>query len=561
MKVILSATLFTLSLAISSYANEGAFDETKPLTDEEAAASETYIHQGKVQETYNKMCYDENNVLKEECNQSNESAFKSDSTAAKVEAMMPAVTKVYTMITGLGGQMQYIQKENGSPILKNKEGTISKDESGAYVDKGGNTVSQSDIDKGDYKQQTKDGQDYCAMIPMVTETAATFYQQTKNQQTEQNLTQTEGTQVQQAASFYAMAKVHKDRSKSAKMQMAGWGSTAACYAAMMATSTITANFGSVAKTGGAVLLTSFYGLKSKAHLERAALLEKMAEELPSAGDCNPHTETTCFCNEDSSIATDLLNYQKYCVPQNFHAETADSFVCMTEGMTPDPACDCKNTGTCINAKFASIGAKIGLDPSVMNNPLSGITPLSSGFGTAGVDAITDKNLAFAKKTINENAPTDIPNISLTDKQKSLAKDMAKMGVPKLAVVPIVSAKSSGGLPASLSGGALGSGSASRNSSLNKAMAAVKKASFSSGSSAKTSRSKSSNSFNPYSKYGKKNSNRGAKGVDIINFAQKAQREATINKDTSKPIFDIITNRYKTTAWREFKDNIQESSKK
>jgi len=557
MKSFLLSLLILSSFGQRSLASDGsAFDETVVISAEEEAAAGTYQHQGQIQNKYNSMCYDADGVFKSECDANNESAFKQDSTEQKLEAMMPAVTQAYAAITGMAGQMKYIEKKNGAPILKNDEGVIKADKDGNYSNKAG-PVSKSDIESGDYKKKTKEGADYCSKIPMVTETAAQFYASTMNSQTEQNMQQTEGSQVQQAAAFDAMAKVHKDRAKAATVQMGGWGATSACYAAMMATSTVTASFGTVAKTAGAILLTTFYNLKVKAHKERAAILEEMADEFPNTGDCNPYTEASCFCNEDTSIAMDPANFQKFCVPKDYHSATVDSFVCMTQDMKPDPKCACKNNGTCINANFASVGAQIGLDPSIMNNPLQGISPLSSGFGTSGLDAITDKNLAFAKKALKNHGPKKIPNISLSEKQKKIAKEVAALGIPKLAAVSFAASSGNGSLPSGLSSGAMGSANGKAGSSLRKAMKGVKKAKFASGSTIRGNSSKTKRKgSNPYSRFGKKRGNHGAKGVEILSFAQKAQREAEISKDRSRPIFDMITYRYKATAWREFEGAIK-----
>ena len=445
-------------------------------------------------------------------------------------------------------------------LFRSDNGTIKQNKSGQYVDKNKKVVPQSEVEAGGYKKKTKEGADYCSKIPMVTETAAQFYASTMNNQTEQNMQQTEGSQVQQSAAFDAMAKVHKDRAKAATVQMGGWGATSACYAAMMATKTVAVSIKDPIvplKTAGAILLTTFYNLKVKAHKERAALLEKMADQFPDAGDCNPYTAASCFCNEDTSIMTDPANFQKFCVPKDYHSATVDSFVCMTQDMKPDPKCACKNNGTCVNANFATVGASIGLDPSIMNNPLQGIGPLSTGFGTSGLDSITDKNLAFAKKTLKNKGPKKIPNISLSAKQKKIAKEVAALGVPKIAAVSFAASSGKGSLPSSLSSGAMGSASGAANSSLRKAMSAVKKTKFASGSSLKgNSRRKSSKRSNPFGRFGRKKGNRGAKGVEILSFAQRAQREAEISKDTSRPIFDIITYRYKATAWREFEGTIR-----
>lgn len=537
MKLIVLIFLFSLNIQ----ANDSYFDGTQPMTEQEEAESEIYIHQGMAQEKYQELCANEDGTVKEECINT-ETGFKTGSNMQKLEAMMPMVSQAYSMITGMSSTLDYNQKKNG--VVQTE--TVTKTKKNGEV-------------KTKEKNVTEEGKDYCAMIPMVTDTAANFYQSTMNQQTEANIQNTAGTETQQAASFYAMAKVHKDRAKSAQVQMAGYGSTSACYAALMATNTVSGNFGTYAKTGAALLLTTFYALKQKAHKERAEMLETMAKEFPQAGDCNPHTNTTCFCNEESSIASDPTNYQKYCVPSSFHSAKTDSFVCMTKDMKPDPKCNCKSTGSCINAKFATVGAQIGLDPSVMNNPLSGLSPLSSGFGTGGLQGITDKNTAFAKKTLKDLEKTDIPDISLTPKQKAMAKNLANAGLPKFVAASLAKSNGSGSVPSSLAGGAMGTGSTLSSSPLRKAMASVQKAKFSRGGNAPTAKTKSNSPTSPFSAFGRKSRSSGANKIEILDFAEKAAREAEISKDTSRPIFDIITYRYKASAWREFKDTIRKEA--
>ncbi len=67
-------------------------------------------------------------------------------------------------------------------------------------------------------------------------------------------------------------------------------------------------------------------------------------------------------------------------------------------------------------------------------------------------------------------------------------------------------------------------------------------------------SKSNNKFKNLFK--KRSQNRRTNSIHIEDFATKAQREAEIVKDTSKGIFDIISYRYQSRAWREFSEQIK-----
>lgn len=570
--IIISSFILIQSLAL---ANDSVFDGTQPTTEAEKSQAEDYLHQGKTNAEYNEMCIKDGKVI-DECIDT-ESAFQAGSTWQKIESMMPMVTQAYSLVGGITGQLNYVERKNGSPELTDGKNDISVNKNGQYTmtkdqqntsalakdnslitDSNQNIIlTDEQIKKGEFKEKTEKRADYCGYIPAVIETSSNFYQQMMDKKTEENIGSTQGTQSQQAASFYAMAKVQKDRSKVATVQAAGWGATSACYAALMATNTINGSVGTYAKTAASILLTTFYTLKIKGHKERAEILEAMAKKLPQAGDCNPITATTCFCNENTSQASDPVNFQKYCTPKGFIALSNDSFVCVDKENKVDAACDCKSKGTCISAKFATIGANIGLDSSVMNNPLKGISPLSSGFGVAGLQAITDKNLAFAKKTLKNIA--DVPDMKLTAKQKETAKELSNSGIPKFAAASFASSASTGKLPDSLTGSGYGSANTQDSSRLNKAFTSVSNPKFNSGSTLK-GKSSGSSYKSPFGTFGKKKRTGGANKVEILSFAEQAQREAEITKDTSKPIFDIITYRYKTSAWREFQETIEKESK-
>ena len=59
-------------------------------------------------------------------------------------------------------------------------------------------------------------------------------------------------------------------------------------------------------------------MKVKRHKLYAKEVQKIIDELPEKkGDCNPHTDTMCFCNEPTSQAQDPTNFMRYCVPKQY----------------------------------------------------------------------------------------------------------------------------------------------------------------------------------------------------------------------------------------------------
>ena len=281
----------------------------------------------------------------------------------------------------------------------------------------------------------------------------------------------------------------------------------------------------------------------------------MAKELPQAGDCNPHTNTTCFCNEDSSFTVDPANFRKYCVPTQLAARSQnnDAYVCLNQQNKTDENCTCAKTNTCID-KVLKLGAiDFGVSPIAMKNPLSGINPLAKGFGTSGLDSATKANLAMGKKALEAFKPSKTP--SLSDKEKKVALELTKQGIPKAAAAFIAKSKPNGNvkLPASLTA-ALDNSNISKKSALNSNSRIRNDKKFSRGKNIGSSKNRTRKA-NPYSRYKKKNTN-NTSGVNIQDFAQEAQRKAEIVQDNSKGIFDIISYRYKSTAWKKFPNSFK-----
>ncbi|MBC76218.1 MAG: hypothetical protein CME64_09400 [Halobacteriovoraceae bacterium] len=542
------ATLLTLLfISLSSFSQEAAFDETTPVSAEDERAAENYIHQGLADEKYLEMCKDNETCTSRE-------AFDGG-TWATLDTMMPMVSKMYAMFSGLGGgKLSRKVMKNDKPVKLGENGEVyTPNKEGIYENADGKEVSENQLSES--KDKTEEKPDVCGYIPMISEAGAMAFQQTQNNTTQNNLQNSEPA-ARQRASMYALAKTHQDRAKAAKFQFYGWGATASCYAIAMATPAAVNDWKMSAKLGAATFLAYFYNKKKNAHEDKSAAIKKMAEELPKAGDCNPHTDTTCFCAQETSYGLDPSNYMKYCVASELQrAGSVAGVPCVDKTGKADLKCDCKATNSCVNARLAEGMLNLGLRPAQMKGPLQGISNFSTGLDSGKLAPIASKNLAYARKALGKIKTKDKISLRNNPEAKDIATELTKAGLPRGLAAKLASQASStkGKLPSTLSG-SVASFNPYKGDTNAIDVDKVGSNKMKSGSSIRSNRkSKSSNPFGMK----RRSSRNDSSGIEIAEYSQKATREAEITKDKSKPIFDIITHRYKMRAWKEFRENIQE----
>lgn len=581
MKTLFILLMMTLSMAFA----DSIFDRQNQngdgsLTLEEERQSETYVHEGMAQERLQEICTGKNSDSETSESNNYEDICSNGDRAfgggwGMVESMMPIVSKAYSAIGvaglmgggggGMGGilPLQANVEKNGGPVMVDENGTeYTMNENGQYTrpgENGGQDVVENPPEGADKKKENK--KDYCAIIPGLTDMAATTMQTMDNQQIQNGYQNAEdmaaGSPARQAQAFYAMSRSHKARQKSSKVQMYGWGATTGCYVAKMATGYAAMNTSMVVKMGLSTAVTLFYMKKAKVHGEKAELLKKLGDSFPKAGECNPHTETQCFCSQESSMAIDMANYQKYCIPLQFANRGEDAFnavPCVDAQGKADPECKCKKRRACIDSKLMNDSIRLGLNPSVMKSANQGISPLSDGLDSAGLGPGIEERLAMAKNALKKYKPKRIPNLRGNKKAQKFAKQLTDLGIPSAAAATIAAARvpvsGSSSVPA-LAGAGLGD-----IGSENNAFASTQKPKFSSGGS-DGNKFKSGGNSNPFA-FKKGGGRRGGVKIeqDVSALANKATMEADINKDSGRGIFDILSHRYKMRAWKEFEDSMQ-----
>ena len=505
--------------------------DPKNLTDQDKQLSENYVHQGLA-----------NQIIKENCSGDMQSVCGGQEGKHKFMGMDPsmvkALTQGYAMIMAMG-DLGAISK---SPAAVAQEQT-KLDEAAK--------VSGNKAEKASEKAD-----DYCKYIPTMTEGIATFTQMAVSK--DLSTPSPTGAETAQKDSLLKAAKSHESRAKMAQIQAAGWWGGAACYAVNAANPTgwaVDKNL--IIKLGAATLLGAFYQNEVSANKEYAAKTKKIADALPSKGDCNPVTDNICYCSQPST-----QNDPTYCA-QGLHAKNmpASSYrvACTNDQLKIDAKCQCETNNSCFDSLLDTKSAgSLQLGLGYANSPFKGIRSLSRGelVGGAVGGAAYDRTSAIAKKALQElSSKVPLNNSMLTKDQKGVVDAMVSQGVPLHAATlmaqnppsPSAMASASSKFNSSASGGKILASVANQKPS------AIVDFSGGSGLGYKGNSKDKSNSdvsdlFGKLKPNGKNPSN-----AKLVEFAQKAEDRARqsgqIRKDDGTHLFDIISMRYQTSGRR------------
>ena len=225
------------------------------LTDEERYQSETFIHQGLSQREMTEAC----EKLKDSaaCRGQGKTKFLGVDSS-----LIQGIASAYSMFSGLA---------SASGALGGPSASSAADGAAATE---------------------KSGVDYCGIIPMAGEQVASFMQQAEQTQIQsQPITELNAQKEQ----LYQASRSHGARARSAKIQGSVWGVTTACYGVMVATGKAALDKKTILKAGAAGFLTLFWMNESKQQKKYESEVKEIADNLPGAGDCNPHTERNCYC--------------------------------------------------------------------------------------------------------------------------------------------------------------------------------------------------------------------------------------------------------------------------
>ncbi len=402
--------------------------------------------------------------------------------------------------------------------------------------------------------------DWCQYIAAGVEALAKF----KQKVAQENLANLpENAATRQKASLYKAARSHRERATNHKMQAVGWGATAACYASYMGFAGVTGDWKVYAKLGAAGFLAAFFANQAKAHGEYADKIRQIADGLPGPGDCNPVTQTDCFCSKplNEQSGQDRPYYQKYCQRQVHRRKLASSSYhvpCVDLGLKADAKCTCFKEETCFDKKYFTdiklphlapfANSREGAEAqALMQGELKG-GRLAGSAGNAGKRAI-----GMLKKKLREHPIPSGHGVAISPGLEGEVRAVTSTGVPRPLASLMVGRGGKGALPPwAKEGVAADAESGTRPPSgkgqvwrfqeakgLNRQAAAKK-------------------GFDPRSLLkgfkGKKASAGARGGNEVLSFGASAQASAAaqVHRKEAKGLFDIISYRYKVSAWRRLR---------
>lgn len=623
MKYLIILMLLSFNVLAEDDIFEDGFDKGKNLTDKQAAEAVTYENQMRNQRIADENCAAFNERMKSGdagvkihgdlsgCDMNNVDAVGQTfggKGGATFEMMVPMVSKMYATVFGMPGLSKItgsLKQQRAIARGQNKGKNLSKyhakDSSGATIkmDNGDQMYDTGNPDyvadaKGDVykvengkpvacsddackqaqkdynkKKEKKEEEDWCSKIPMATELISGATQIFKEANIEERKLD-EGSDLQRN-SLYALKDTHLQRSKTAQIQAAGWLATSACYVGYITKGFVTGypvNAATYLKLGASGFLGTFYQIKVKKHKTYANEIDSLIAELPTKGECNPHTDTHCFCAEMTSMQVDPANYKKYCVPEVYqNTGVLDPMSCVDKDMNIDNNCDCKKSQSCISHQMTRtnpIGLNIGT--AAVGDALKDMHALNRGdYASANLaNSASAKNAHRIKNTLKKGS-SKFNNSPTNTKDKDLVRSIMSAGVPASIAKKLANSKDNA-LSLQMSRATAASLDRKKRNGLK---SAISNGSLKlSNSKFKNPSSKKKSNYNPLSMLNKRrrSNNSGQAKVEVLNFgneANAAMNAAEISRNSSQNIFDIISNRYTTSAWRKFDviNNLNKEEKK
>lgn len=599
--------LFVALISTSLWAQNNNRGRARPnynpenLTDAERKESESFIHEGKTQRVMMEQCAglteEESKLFQTDPSKAYEqfgdklsSGMELCEGKAQVKGaglspeMAGAITKAYAMIIGLGGEafgkmkMKSLKEvaaekptQTDTPSSTNTTpNTTTQTDTPSATDTPQNTTTQTDTPQDNTKtgdaakdEKEKDNTDYCKWVAVGTEAIA-MVQQTMAQQEIQSVPLAEEASAQRAA-LLRVKRGYEERQKNARTQAWGWGITTGCYTAMMATAAfnvtgyatnIKDGWSNYLKLGAAGFLTVVFGTHASKFKDAAEKTGLIADMLPGKGDCNPHTDRDCYCSQPTT-----MNHPQYCAPYLHQNTIRDPGItmrtsCINDQAEADPKCACMQTNSCLHNGMDTVFTMDGFAAQVNPTYLSDLKSLSTGTVPSSLNASANSRNSNAARTAMKKADEELsklqpPNPNLTEKQTQEAKFLEAQGVPPTLARAMASTPLEGDAKEIMAAvqSRFGNAAASAPAGSTSFNASLKDRAQSNGLRPKKAAKKEDKS-NPFAKY--LNQGKGTKQQptgNILNLAQKAEANAQISNRKESSVFDIISHRYKTSAWR------------
>jgi hypothetical protein len=491
-------------------------DERSNLTDDEIYLRDNYVHEGHDQRIFQATCK-ENEKL---CLGQDHAVWG----ARGFDMTIESIAKMYGMIMGFASKLK--------TMSNNEEG--KKDE---VMDK-------------------------CALGVMATEMVAMTWQQASQQQIS-TLTNTVGNT--QISTLEKAKKSYETRSKTAYFQGAGFAAATACYLTYTTVNLWTSPSGSrfdnspVYRMLISATLATYFMMKGKANEDYANKIGTLIKEFKDKtgrGKCNPITQTLCYCAQPET------QYDvKYCLPKEYSerlSENGETIVsCIDERLNVDNECRCKQRNTCYDVKFLAEG-NFASNEEKFGKALAPYRNMFRGkFEKAAVSNAITGQMAANKRWLSENDPFKADDFELGKNGKGQAAFLRSMGLPPGFAAKIASEPKPDNFNKyaqqekqdflDMQNGL--SLLASRGNGQGKGESKVLY--FEQAGAGKSYEDNDTLDMDMLNKLNKQKNQADATVNRVLMFDDKATRHAQIHNDPRRSIFEIVSSRYRSSAWQRF----------
>jgi len=402
----------------------------------------------------------------------------------------------------------------------------------------------------DAKAPDEQVNDFCSHIPTIGNQVS---QDTEQSKTEQLQSQGSSLSSPQSDALYQAAKTHQNSAKSSQQLGRTWNATSFCYTAHIANGGF-ADPKVYAKAGAAIVVADFYRDKNQVHEQYEERLNNLGNFINSKNDCSPVTNTNCFCNlEPTSAQFDPEAYNQYCLPPALASRGFNGVSCVNDRGQVDRNCDCATNGNCFDSSFntALQNSQQLFHPNATGELSNAVRALSNGNSEQLTSTQSEALFNAALRTLRQadgNVTID-PGTARRAKPEDIAFFESR-GLPRNTSVLLASQ------PPAPSG--------TRQLFAEQTKAFNAKETLKKFDKVQRSQLRYSQAFKRSApkrkRKKKKRRNLLAKfqngttkgGVSILGWEQKALNKADISVDNSKPIFEIISNRYKFSGWEKVK---------
>ena len=470
-----------------------AFEYQRPLTDQEKKETQNFQHSGLIQRAMEEEC------AKNEANKAACSGKKATAFGGSQDNLIRTAGQAFSLFMGQLGDISSSKKNSG-------------------------------LDPSN---------DYCGMIPP----AITVVAQTTQIGRQNHIGANAPGHSAQKEYLYKQSRAHRARAKTTSIEIAGWGTTTACYIGLSAAKFgFQVNKSTYLRMGAAAFLTYFYQRQKKNHNKYADIVKNIADSLPGKGDCNPITERDCYCAQPETSEDPQYCLAPGTAPKNLPLG-AVAVSCVNANMQADPNCHCRSKNSCADVRFRPLfNIPAFSHQTTAGKMMRDLARLPNGrFYPAQLAQSSLGQGAFRRALgeIDKNIPEN--DGALSKKQKSMAALFRKSGIPRRLAAQMARS------PISSRGRGFVARLKQQTPSHSRTpISAIPAVSDKTSLRKKAASSKKSNPF----AFLKKKQRSPQNQDDIIRFSQEAQSKSSISHKRGANIFQLISHRYQNGGWEK-----------